>query len=104
MQSSHQVSRKLCKIDIIPRFLKFRIPNNGCFDDQSVHDFQRRLLRKELFSAKRDFEDCIVKLDEKRSLLRSLLQFDLIPSVVLYIRIARKDHRRKQEQVHSKKL
>ena len=28
------------KADIVPRFLKFRVPNNGCFDDKSVHDFQ----------------------------------------------------------------
>ena len=37
-----------CKAEIIPRFLKFRIPNNGCFDDKSVHDFQKWLLKKEL--------------------------------------------------------
>ena len=31
------------KSDIIPKFLKFCIPNNGCFDARSVNDFQRRL-------------------------------------------------------------
>lgn len=25
--------------EIIPRFLTFRILNNGCFDNKSVHDF-----------------------------------------------------------------
>ena len=46
---------KCSKADIIPKFLKFRIPNNGCFDDKSVHDFQKRLLRKEIISAKHDY-------------------------------------------------
>ena len=44
-----------CKrADIIPRFLKFRIPNNGCFDEDSIHDFQKKLLHKELIKAKED--------------------------------------------------
>ena len=25
--------------DIIPKFLSFRVPSNGCFDDQTVHNF-----------------------------------------------------------------
>ena len=34
------------KANIVPRFLKFRIPANGCFDDKAVLDFQLRLLRR----------------------------------------------------------
>lgn len=26
--------------DIVPKFLKFRIPSNGCFRDETVHKFQ----------------------------------------------------------------
>ena len=32
--------------DIIPKFLNFRIPNNGCFDETAVHTIQRNLLKK----------------------------------------------------------
>ena len=55
------------KSDIIPKFLKFRVPNNGCFDDESVHDFQRRLLRKEIVSAKNDHGQNLMKLGVKNS-------------------------------------
>ena len=34
------------KNDLIPKFLNFRVPSNGCFDPTTVHNFQRRLLRK----------------------------------------------------------
>ena len=45
------------KADIIPRFLRFRIPNNGTFDQKSVFEFQKGLLRKELYRAKEDHKD-----------------------------------------------
>ena len=46
-----------CKrADLIPNFLKFRIPNNGCFDEKSIHDFQRQLLNKELLNAKQNLK------------------------------------------------
>ena len=32
------------KSDIIPKFLKFRIPDNGCFDDKAVHELQKKTL------------------------------------------------------------
>ena len=31
------------KADIVPIFLKFRIPNNGCFDDRYVRDLSRHI-------------------------------------------------------------
>ena len=40
------------KNELIPKFLNFRVPSNGCFDPTTVHNFQRRLLRKEIASAK----------------------------------------------------
>ena len=41
-----------CKqADIIPRFLKFCIPNNGCFEQTVVHNFQLRLSKEELSNA-----------------------------------------------------
>ena len=37
------------KSDIVPKFLRFRIPQNGCFNEKSVHDFQMKLLHQEIF-------------------------------------------------------
>ena len=78
-------------------FLKFRIPNNGCFDDKSVHDFQKRLLRKELESAKEEWRKSREKLTEARQDAKRKIPFKCLPSVVLYtkhdvrqVRITRK--------------
>ena len=43
--------------DIIPRFLKFRVPLNGCFEERNVQKFQRKLLRKEIVEAARNLEN-----------------------------------------------
>ena len=92
------------KSDIIPKFLKFRVPNNGCFDDESVHDFQRRLLRKEIVSAKNDHGQNLMKLYEKRALMCDSVQDNLLPSLVLYTRYERISFCKKQASVHSNKL
>ena len=39
--------KKCVQNDIIPRFLKFRVPENGCFVDSIVHAFQKKLLKTE---------------------------------------------------------
>ena len=92
------------KSDIIPKFLKFRIPNNGCFDDRSVTDFQRRLLRKEIVAAKTSYSSTTNILDEKRSTLIASVRDELLPSVALYSRIERKAFRKDSEDTHAKKL
>ena len=56
---------------IIPKFLKFRVPNNGCFNDSSVKDFQRRLLHQEISKAKSTLKECCTRMDETRELLKS---------------------------------
>ena len=43
--------RKCLDNDIIPNFLRFRVPDNGVFSDQVVHSFQLRLLISELSQA-----------------------------------------------------
>ena len=40
--------------NIIPKFLNFRIPNNDCFDNESVYSFQKKLLHQEIVKAKGD--------------------------------------------------
>ena len=90
--------------DIIPKFLLFRVPNNGCFDDQSVHNFQRRLLHKEIATAQNQLKEHDKSLDDKRSSLRVKLPPDLIPSVVWHSRLRRIKTRKEIQQTHRKKL
>ena len=74
--------------------MKFRIPNNGCFDDKNVHDFQRQLLKKELIKAKNDQKEHKENLEGKRGILREVTPRNCLPSVVLHTRNTRvKTHR-----------
>ena len=72
------------KADIIPRFLKFRIPNNGAFDPKSVFEFQKNLLRKELFRAKQDTETLINTIATKRKLIPTHVPERLLPSIAFH--------------------
>ena len=85
-----------CKqADVIPRFLRFRIPTNGCFDNESVRSFQRKLLHKELVRAREEetvkidqLEDCINDIHTKAPL-------KTLPSIDFYARSFReKTYRR----------
>ena len=87
--------------DVIPKFLKFRIPNNGCFDKKSVHNFQRQLLTKELHKAKSDLQKLNSTLYEKRRQLKAVIPEKCLPSVVVYSRISRHNTRREQSRKHN---
>ena len=94
-----------CKrAEIIQRFLKFRIPNNGCFDDKNVQDFQNRLLNKELQQAKSDLQTMNNNLHQMRKQLLSVVPLKCLPSIALYSRHTRLPARREQEIIHNKKL
>ena len=81
-----------CKhADIIPRFLNFRIPNNGSFDKKSIHDFQCSLLRKEMISAKENHEKITNRLAEKRSELQKKCPIKCLPSIVFQVRLKRSE-------------
>ena len=62
--------KKCLSNDLIPRFLKFRIPENGCFEATMVQKLQRRLLRRELSEAHRTM---IMRSDQLRK-ARQLLK------------------------------
>ena len=94
-----------CKrADLIPRFLKFRIPNNGCFDEKTVHNFQKQLLKKELCRAKEDLKKTQSHLEEKRDALRNTAPDKCIPSIILHTRRMRRKARQEQSRTHAKKL
>jgi len=89
---------------IIPKFLKFRIPNNGCFDDRSVHEFQLRLLRKEIIKAKSDKSTSYNKLIESRNCLKLKLPDKCRSSVILHMRYDLRLFKNKQSSTLNKKL
>ena len=74
--------QKCWNAKIIPRFLKFRIPENGCFIQSEITKFQRNLLRKEMNQAK---STCKLKekdVEIKRNNLKERLPRQLIPTVI----------------------
>ena len=94
-----------CKqADLIPRFLKFRIPNNGCFDENTVHNFQRQLLNKELIRAKEDLRNNENQLSKKREEIKNTVPDKCIPSIVIHTRNVRVTIRREQLKTHARKL
>ena len=94
-----------CKCaDLIPKFLKFRILNNGCFDYENIHAFQRQLLKKELIKVKNDQKGHEENLEGKRRILREVTPRNCLPSVVLHTRNTRVKTRREQLRNHNKKL
>lgn len=92
------------KSDVIPRFLKFRIPNNGCFDDNSVHSFQKGLLRKELLRAQDSLKLARSNLDTRRNAVKNNVPEHLLPSVALHSRIKCRTLRSIKSVQHNKKL
>ena len=90
--------------DIVPKFLTFRIPQNGCFDDDAVHNFQIGLLNREISKARSNLNDCTDRLNEKRNELRTRLPQHSIPAAVVYSRIDRVQNRQKVAATHLKKL
>ena len=90
--------------DIIPRFLKFRIPNNGCFEPTVVHRFQLNLLKQELIKARKLKIAHANTVHQKRSSLKSVVPYKLIPSVSFFTRQEMKKLRSSVKDVHRKKL
>ena len=90
--------------DIIPKFLQFRIPNNGCFEDHAVHNFQRNLLHKEIAKASNQNAICESRLCEARERLKSLVPNKCVPSVVLYTRYNRSISRKSILLNHKHKI
>ena len=90
--------------NIIPKFLSFRIPQNGCFDNNSVEKFQRGLLLKEIAKARSTFTECTLRVEEKRDILKQKLPAKCVASAVVYSRIQRVSSRKLVAQKHDKKL
>ena len=90
--------------DIIPRFLRFGITSNGCFEPSIVLNFQRRLLRQELLKAKQLADSHKLSVEERLKDLRTQVQARWLPSILLHVRYAIANERAKVFGVHQRKL
>ena len=81
-----------------------RFPLYACFDEQSIHDFQKKLLHKELIKAKEDLASLSTQLSVKRSVLVGVLPYKCIPSVILHCRLKQRQVYEKGKDTHNKKL
>ncbi len=95
---------KCKRSDLIPRFLKFRVPNNGCFDEKSIHEFQRRLLQNELLKARENLKLLRERLKERRNAMKSTAPTKTMPSIAVHTRASIHEHRHKHLSTHNKKL
>ena len=89
---------------MISRFLRFRIPNNNCFDQKAVQEFQRKLLSQELVKARKQEREIQNVVESKRKTVKSVIPERLLPSVSLFVRNAMQDCRKLQKEKHNKKL
>ena len=90
--------------DVIPKFLKFRIPNNGCFQRTAIHNFQRKLLKQELFKAKKTLAEHKLKVKERRDILKGFLLQKLLPSVLFFTRVTVFNTQKNDKATYTKKL
>ena len=90
--------------DIIPRFLRFRIPNNGCFEPSVVLNFQRRLPKEELLKARKLATSHKNAVDEHLATLRNCVDERWLPSILLHIRYAVAREKAKVSATHQQKL
>ena len=89
--------------DLIPNFLRFRIPENGCFEQTAVHNFQRRLLRAEIQKADKAVSDATEMLEKSRRKI-SEIAHEYLPSIILFNRIHMRKFSAEMSTRHSKKL
>ena len=82
--------------EVIPKFLNFRIPNNGCFDEKSIHQFQTRLLRNELQKAKNELQTAKEKLENARETLKQEVRPTFFPTIIVYNRLHLRRWRKEQ--------
>ena len=88
------------KNDLIPKFLNFRVPNNGCFEATTVHNFQRRLLRKEISTARTQLDTLVEQTPQLRDKVK-LAPRHLLPSLITHTRMQMKQTLRETTGRHN---
>ena len=92
------------KNDLVPDFLKFRVPDNNCFDPSSVKNLQLRLLPKELHQAIEEVKRKENLQDVIRTELRETAPVHLLPMVVKFVVRFMRDTNTAVDLRHNKKL
>ena len=90
--------------DIIPDFLRFRVPKNGVFLNQAVHSFQTKLLRTEINKARTDEKNVEVKLERARSAVQRGVDEKFWPSVIKYLSLRGQRQKTTVKETQQKKL
>ena len=90
--------------DIIPDFLRLRVPENGVFSNQAVHSFQTNLLRTEKNKARTDEKNVEVKLERERGVVQSGVDEKFWPSVIKYLSLRGQRQTATLKETHQKKL
>ena len=90
--------------DLIPKFLSFLLSENGVYDDKTVHNFRRKLLRSELSKAHEAKLHSTTKTDEIRRLFADACGVLFLHSVVFYTRQFMRDVTRKTKHTHEMKI
>ena len=92
------------KNDIIPDFLRFRIPENGAFLNQAVHSFQTKLPRTEINRGRTDEKNVEVKLERARGAVQKGVDEKFWPSVMKYLSLWGQRQTTTVKETHQKKL
>ena len=96
--------KKCLSNDLIPRFLKFRIAENDCFEATMIHNFQRRLLRREVSEAQLTMIMRLDQLRNARQFLKEKCTDYLLLSVAWHSRRDTRAERLTIHVRHNKKL
>ena len=92
------------KNDIISKFLRFKMPANGCFESTVVHNFQKRLLRKEKQKALQTKICLAGSLDISRRTFTSAVPRYYLPSAAFHVRYDMRVSYQEVSDRHRKKL
>ena len=96
--------RKCLKNELIPDFLNFRVPENGVFSDQAVHNFQLKLLRIETSRANEDRKRYEEMLMKARSLVQKEIDEHRWASIFRFVRRQVEASMKTTSENHRKKL
>ena len=97
----------LCKcveFNLIPNFLRFRVPNNGVFNDVAVNNFQRRLLKNEVSRTHRMMKELSNDISVCRSLVQTKIPSILWGSIVHVLHYSHLIESLKLDKTHNDKL
>ena len=89
---------------LIPKFLRFKVPNNGVFNDAAVDSFQLKLLRSELIKARKAKSQNELDLHNSRILLVDSFPDAMLVSLSVFTRKDGREHYQKLKRNHDKKL